>query len=83
MYGQRLYKRAAKMQARLIHIGQKRNARSSDEPCGLDDMLSRTGPPASMLIVIVPGITSLSDSVFAPKCCSYHAADARGSADLM
>ena len=36
-----------------------------------------------MLTVIVPGMTSLAESIFALKCSSYHFADACGSEDLM
>ena len=48
-----------------------------------EEMLSRTGPPTSMVTVMVPGMTSLADTIFALKCFSYHDADAWGSVDLM
>ena len=34
-------------------------------------------------VVLVPGITSLSETIFALKCLSYHRAELRGSEDLM
>ena len=49
-------------------------ARSSDDPGGLDDTLSRHCPPISMPMVMVLGITVRSDTILALKCCSYHAA---------
>ena len=54
-----------------------------DDPSGWEEMLSRTGPPTSVVMVIVPGMTSLSAMILALKYFSYQAAVALGSAALM
>ena len=56
---------------------------ASDDPGGWDDMFSRVSPPASIVMVIVPGITSLDDIVLALKYFSYQMADCSGFFDLM